>query len=609
MMPKIKDLPIRWKLVLVTVLTCAIAELVAGAIITAYNGNSYAREKAQEVTVQAEVLAASLAAPIVFGDHSAAQEYLDALKANREIAAARIYGADGLLFARYRRDDAPKGLLPAKAQTQGHHFEGDRLMASLPVMQDGAMVGSVSLAMDTDPLATRLMRVLGLMLLAVAGSLLIVVPIAMRLTATISGPIRNMANAASRITEGDFNVELRERGRDDEIGVLERAFAKMVVSIRDIMQQERLRALGQMSSGIAHDINNAMSPVALYTQSLLEQEPDLSPRLRSYLETVRRVVDDVTATVGRMRDFSRKRETDMTLAPVSLNKLVQQVIDLTRARWSDMQNQQGGVIDVRAILDPDLSTIMGVEGEIREALTNLIFNAVDAMPNGGSLTISTGPVAVEGPPRHVYVEVRDTGTGMDEETRRRIFEPFFTTKGERGTGLGMAMVYGVVQRHSAEIEIDSAPGAGTAMRLVFMARTPMADEKISVERPAIATKPLRILLVDDDPFVLDSMRTVLEIDGHDVSVAGGGQEGIDSVRAAKASGGFAVVITDLGMPHVDGNQVAQTVKDIAPSTRVVLLTGWGRRMTADGAMPPGVDHILGKPPELNELRAVLAKCA
>ena len=606
-MRALKDLPIRWKLVLISVLICAIAELLAGAIITFYTSSNYRHDKAQEVTVQAQVLAASLTAPLVFGDSDAAQEYLDALKANREIAAARIYDAKGALFVKYRRSDAPRGLLPTAAQQAGTHFSGDRLVASLPVIQSGKKVGSVSLALDTESLWARLENVAGLMLIAVIGSLLIVVPIAMRFNATISDPIRDIAQAASRATRGDFTVSVTETVRSDEVGILQTAFAKMLASIRDIMQQERLRALGQMSSGIAHDINNALSPVALYTQSLLEQEQGLTPRLRSYLETVKRVVDDITATVGRMRDFSRKRETDMALAPVNLNKLVQQVIDLTRARWSDMQQQQGGVIDVRAILDPDLAPIMGVEGEIREALTNLIFNAVDAMPSGGTLTVSTGTVSVEGPPRHVYVEVRDTGMGMDEETKRRVFEPFFTTKGERGTGLGMAMVYGVVQRHSAEIEIDSAPGAGTAARLIFLARAPMVSDSAAKPAPTRA-KSLRILIVDDDPFVLDSMQTVLELDGHSIAIAGGGQEAIDMMRDAKAGSAFDVVISDLGMPHVDGNQVARAVKSMSPSTQMILLTGWGRRMTADGAMPQNVDFLLGKPPELNELRSVLARC-
>src|SRR5437016_10366063 len=228
------------------------------------------------------------------------------------------------------------------------------------------------------------------------------------------------------------------------------------------MQHERLLALGQMASGIAHDINNAISPVALYTESLLEKEPGLSPRTRSHLETIQRAIDDVAQTVARMREFYRQREPQMTLAPVDVNRPVQQVVDLTRARWSDMAQQRGIVIEMRTELAPDLPAIMGADNEIREAVTNLIFNAVDAMPNGGPLTVRTrvaqqqAPPADEGAvPRSVRVEVIDSGIGMDEDTRRRCLEPFFSTKGERGTGLGLAMVYGAVQRHSADIEIES----------------------------------------------------------------------------------------------------------------------------------------------------------
>lgn len=608
----LNDLPIRWKLVLVTILTCAIAELLAGAIVTAYTSGSYNREKTQEIGVQGQVLAANLSASLVFGDVTAAQEDLDSLKNNREIAAARVYRANGSLFARYRRADAPPNLLPAKALPAGNHFAGDRLIAFLPVIQGGSAVGSVALAVDLEPLATRLMRVGGLMLLAVIGSLLIAVPISMRLNESISDSIRGVANAASRVTQGDFQVALPTTTRSDELGVLVRTFGKMMESIRDILQQERLRALGQMSSGIAHDINNVMSPMALHTQSLLEREPNLSPRMREYLETVKRVVDDVTATVGRMRDFSRKRETEMSLQPVDLNKLVRQVIDLTSARWSDMQHEQGIVIQMKTELDPNLPQIMGVEGEIREALTNLIFNSVDAMPNGGTITLRTLVARGENPPRHVQVDVIDTGIGMDEETKRRIFEPFFTTKGERGTGLGMAMVYGVAQRHSAELGVETAPGAGTTVSLSFLARTPIAAKtpESGSRKEALKAQHLRILIADDDPFVLDSMKTVLELDGHAIFTAGGGQEAIDMMQVAQQSGrSYQVVITDLGMPHVDGNQVARAVKAISPNTRVVLLTGWGRRMTADGTAPPFVDHLLSKPPDLNDLRAVLERCA
>jgi signal transduction histidine kinase/CheY-like chemotaxis protein len=459
---------------------------------------------------------------------------------------------------------------------------------------------------DVDPLAARLLRVGGLVLLAVIGSLFVAIPLSMRLNATIFNSIREMANAASRVTAGDLDVKLPIPRSSDEIGVLVSTFGKMMESLRDLMQQERLRALGQMSSGIAHDINNALSPMALLTQSLIEREPNLSPKLQNYLETAKRVVDDVSATVGRMREFSRKREVELALLPLDLNVLVRQVVELTRARWSDIQQTLGSVIDIRTELAPDLPAIMGVEGEIREALTNLIFNAIDAMPEGGAIVLRTRASFVASA-RYAEVEVIDEGIGMDEDTKRRCFEPFFTTKGDHGTGLGMGMVYGMVKRHSAEIAIESEPGKGTLVRLTFLARTPVVtNPEASISTDEIAAVPRRILLVDDDPFVLGSMQLVLSLDGHDIVTAEGGQLGIDQFRSALVEGRpFDFVITDLGMPYVDGRQVARAVKEMSQSAQVVLLTGWGRRMNDAGEKPECVDHLLGKPPKLEELRTAL----
>jgi signal transduction histidine kinase/ActR/RegA family two-component response regulator len=373
------------------------------------------------------------------------------------------------------------------------------------------------------------------------------------------------------------------------------------------MQHERLRALGQMASGIAHDINNAISPVALYTEMLLEQETNLSKRTREYLETTQRAIGDVAHTVARMREFYRQQETELVLSPVDLSTLVQQVVDLTRARWFDMPQQRGIVITLRAELAGDLPPVAGIESEIREALINLVFNAVDAMPEGGTLTIRTLTHAC-GEKRPVDIEVSDTGVGMDEDTRRRCLEPFFTTKGERGTGLGLAMVYGVTRRHNAEIEMDSEVGKGTTVRLRFPIAAPTG---MSVPAEPDAMPPrLRILSVDDDPLLIKSLRDALEADGHAVVTANGGQEGIDTFRAAAASDErFAVVITDLGMPYVDGRKVASAIKSDSPSTPVILLTGWGQRLVAEGDIPPHVDRVLNKPPRLKELRAALAELA
>ncbi len=390
---------------------------------------------------------------------------------------------------------------------------------------------------------------------------------------------------------------------------LQQAYDDLRQTQQTVMQQERLRALGQMASGIAHDINNAISPVSLYTESLLEREPNLSERARAYLTTIQRAIDDVAGTVARMREFYRQRETQLTLAKVDLNRTIQQAIDLTHARWSDLPQQRGVMVELRKDLATGTAEVMAAEGEMRDALTNLIFNAVDAMPDGGTLTLRTRVVDAPDPESHrrVHVEVSDTGIGMDEATRRRCLEPFFTTKGDRGSGLGLAMVYGMVQRHSAELQIDSELGHGSTFRLIFAEAE--HDQEATVRMPTLPlVRRLRILLVDDDPLLIKSLDDILQADGHAVTVTNGGQAGIDTfVASVKAGQPFALVITDLGMPHVDGRKVAAAIKAASPATPVILLTGWGQRLIAENDIPPHVNRVLNKPPRLNDLRHALAE--
>jgi CheY-like chemotaxis protein len=197
---------------------------------------------------------------------------------------------------------------------------------------------------------------------------------------------------------------------------------------------------------------------------------------------------------------------------------------------------------------------------------------------------------------------------MDEEPRRRCLEPFYTTKGERGTGLGLAMVYGMVRRHSAQLEIDSAAGKGTTVRLCF---APALTASLAAEHHPAAlhtSHGLRLLLVDDDPLLIKSLREVLEEDGHSITVADGGQNGINTfLAAAQGPEPFSLVITDLGMPYVDGRKVATAVKASSPGTPVILLTGWGRRLIAENDVPACVDRVLSKPPRLIELRTALVE--
>lgn len=396
---------------------------------------------------------------------------------------------------------------------------------------------------------------------------------------------------------------------------LQTAYNELRMTQQGVIEQERLRALGKMASGIAHDINNALSPVVVYSE-MLQRGGHEADAVQRYLHSIRTAGEDIAHIVTRMREFYRKREADDVLFPVQLNSLAQEVIDLTRPRWRDIPQERGIVINVQTDFAPDLPDILGNASELREAITNLVLNAVDAMPDGGKITLRTAARWWEdqGVQNHgaqkasqVWIEVADTGIGMDEETRSRCLEPFFTTKGTRGTGLGLAMVYGVAERHEAKIEIESAVGQGTMFRVVFPVRD-MTHTTTLIKKPEPEqAKSLHILCIDDEPLLRELLKELLELEGHKVVTADGGEAGINKFSAAHNDHQFDVVITDLGMPHVDGRQVARNIRQQSPSIPIILLTGWGNMMKADGEIPVQVDAIISKPPRITELREVLKR--
>jgi CheY-like chemotaxis protein len=336
---------------------------------------------------------------------------------------------------------------------------------------------------------------------------------------------------------------------------------------------------------------------------MLAHEPTLSERAREQLNVVQRAIEDVSRTVQRMRTFYLPRGLELTLAPLDVNRILLEVMDLTRARWSNMPQESGAVVRVETQLAPDVPQILGAENEMRDAFTNLLLNAVDALPDGGTVTLHT---RLDPRDDHVIIEFEDDGVGMSDTTRSRCLEPFFTTKGERGTGLGLPMVFGMTQRHGGELEIDSELGRGTTMRLIF----PRAPTGVTVREQLLASppKPLRILLIDDDPLLLKSLRDALELDCHEVVTAEGGQAGIETFTASvKGEAPFDVVITDLGMPYVDGRKVATRIRQQSTHVPIIMLTGWGHRLTATDDKPDHVDRVLSKPPKMVDLRAALAE--
>lgn len=485
----------------------------------------------------------------------------------------------------------PRSSLPAdeaslaRALSGALVYEPDAGTASFPVAQGLSAAGLRSFVMA--PLIVE-SRIFGVLLVARRG-----------VEAFSSGECEFLRQLSEHVALAANQVQLHTE--------LQHAYDELRQSQQVILQQERLRALGQMASGVAHDINNAISPIALYSESLLEREPGLSERARDYLRIIQRAIEDVSQTVAKMREFYRPRDAVADLQSIDLNPLVSQALQATRARWSDIPQERGVVIDVRAELDPEAPQVLGAASDIRDALTNLIFNAVDAMPQGGELTVRTRATTADAEPL-VDLEVADSGVGMDEQTRNRCLEPFFTTKGERGTGMGLAMVYGMARRCGAQLVIDSAPGAGTTVRLRF--RSPEVNgraEHVPPPEPA-SLPPLRILVVDDDPVVLESLVRALGSEGHAVEAADDGQRGVERfIAAQRTSEPFELVITDLGMPFVDGRAVAAAVKRHAPQTPVLLLTGWGERLRAEQTAPPNIDRVLSKPPRLPELRRAFAE--
>lgn len=365
-----------------------------------------------------------------------------------------------------------------------------------------------------------------------------------------------------------------------------------------LVQQERLKALGQMASGISHDIGNTLVPLIAYAE-LLEEHPDV--KVRDWGKQIATAAEDIMHIVQRLRAFYRPRDPDEVLEPVNLNEIVRQVVDLTKPRWYDMPQREGITIDMVLELDASLPSIAGISSELREALTNLIFNAVDAIVEKGEpegkILILTG--VREG---SAFLEVIDTGIGMDEETKRRCLEPFFTTKGDKGSGLGLMMVYGTMQRHEGKIEIESELGKGTTFRLLFPVK--WAEAIRTVEEEGDETLPsLRILFVDDDPRVRGTLGELLRGWGHTVVAAEDGLNALDTFIFALRSGQpFDVVITDLGMPKMNGAELIKKIREHDPNVPIIIVTAWGKE-----GFVPNANAILGKPVKSQDLKDALTK--
>ena len=390
------------------------------------------------------------------------------------------------------------------------------------------------------------------------------------------------------------NLALEEQVQE-RTAQLEDTLTQLRSAQEHVVKQERLRALGMMAGGIAHDFNNALTMILGYGELLLTSSHGVvSPRDSEYLHYIVAAAQDATHVVSRLREFYRPAGEGEIRVSVDLNALAEQAISLTQPRWKGKCLAQGIQINVE-VDTQEIPGILGNAAELREVLTNLIFNAVDAMPDGGTITVSTA-LRDNG----VMLAVCDTGCGMTEEERQRCLEPFFTTKGESGTGLGLAVVYGIVQRHGGTIEITSEKGVGSTFAIIL----PPNDINVAHGPDAFVEKPdraLRILVVDDQEIISDLLAEHLKCDGHEVATAINATEAV----ALFQSSAFDLVITDQSMPGMNGEQLARAIAEESASTPIILLTGFGEEISAAGTLAPEIDLVVSKPVTVADLRRAI----
>ncbi len=380
---------------------------------------------------------------------------------------------------------------------------------------------------------------------------------------------------------------------------LEKTVTELRETQQQVIQQERMRALGTMACGIAHDLNNGLSVILGYGDMLLgdhERFP-VKSKTRAYLKEVVLAAGDNAKMVERLREFYRPRAKREHRHAVHLNEVIEQAITLTMPKWQCQADASGATVHIKKDLG-EIPSVPGASAELREVLTNLIFNAVDAMPKGGQLSFRT-----RANKKRVRLDVSDTGTGMTEETLRSCLEPFFTTKKNRGSGLGLAMSYGIIRRHGGTIAIKSKLNKGTT----FTIQLPVWKDAIPAAHPEVnrTMRPLSILVVDDHAAICEIVSAYLAEDRHTVETAASAREALEKFRTLH----FDLVITDRAMPEMNGDELAASIKEIEPGKPIIMLTGFADLINETGERSENVDLVLSKPARLDELRRAILEVA
>ena len=390
----------------------------------------------------------------------------------------------------------------------------------------------------------------------------------------------------------EASAEKAEQARR-HVEELSRYIAEQERIREQFIQLEKMSALGQLASGVAHDFNNTLAGILGRAELMLKKAND--PEVERGLNIIIKAAGDGAHTVKRIQDFARQRR-DHDFISVAVDQLLMDVNEITRPRWKDRAQANNVHINLNLQINSD-AAIMGDASELREVLVNMVFNAVDAMPDGGRLTLSAEQVG-----GFVQISVSDTGIGMTQEVRSRIFDPFFTTKGNAGMGLGLAVCYGIIQRHQGSIEVESEVNHGTTFRI----KLPIAEAQPVTEAPvdtiarlklvSNSTSP-RILVVDDESSVRELLADILQGEGYEVSLAESGREALELFD----TGNYEAIFTDVGMPGMSGWELARAIRELDSTIPLAVVTGWGEAVGSVEQEEAKVDWVVTKPFSINRI--------
>lgn len=542
----------------------AIGLVLGGVLVGLFEEELYRNQRMDEVRVQGEILAASVTAALVFNDARAAQTYVDALTINPELQAAGVYDAMGNRVAGFMREGGAG--LPDRVEPMPATFSNNRVIAALPVRQNGMVVGTVYLRALTDSVERRLVRYGGIFLLVTMGLLLL---------AVVNSAQRDLSARAHALAEANARLvsEMAERAKAEDA----------------LRQSQKMEAIGQLSGGIAHDFNNLLTIVVGNLDALLERKtlpPDVRERMQMALSASLRGAD----LTRQLLAFSRKQQ--LTMQACDANKIVAHAAQL-------LGRTLRGNIEIRCHLDDGLSAVMTDPAQVESAIANLTINARDAMPEGGTITIETANKVLDEtyaaqnadvtPGEYAMIAVTDTGSGIPASVLARVFEPFFTTKEfGKGSGLGLSMVYGFLKQSGGHVKIYSEEGRGTTVRLYL----PKADA-------AMAQGSETILIVEDDPMVRDMAVKGLRDLGYSVLEAENGAKALHILQNGRP---IDLLFTDVVMPGgMSGADLAKHVVQERPGLKVLFTSGFAEASFHNGSRSEALSPILSKPYRYNEL--------